>query len=151
MSRSSRLECPTHGLSMSLANVESVHINSAITDPQNPWSPPSLSSHVMQRALQTGNGVCRWGEWEFRCPRVGGGVSQDTHEHTLAGARAHQAPWWNRKARTTRTRVVRPCGQIGRTRVVLGSCRAERTREGGGRRVGMGGVTFSLHTYRVVA
>ena len=50
-----------------------------------------------------------------------------------------------------RTRVVRPCGQIGRMRVVLGSCGAESISEGGERRVGMGGVAFSLHTYHVVA
>ena len=50
-----------------------------------------------------------------------------------------------------RTRVVRPCGQIGRVRVVLGSCSAEGTRKGGERRVGVGGVAFSLHTYHVVA
>ena len=76
---------------------------------------------------------------------MGGEVSQDTREHIWAGARTHQASWWNRKARTTRTRVVRPRGQTGRTRVVLGSCGAESTREGGERRVGMGGVAFSLH------
>ena len=45
----------------------------------------------------------------------------------------------------------RPHGQIGRMRVVLGSCSAESTRKGGERRVGMGGVAFSLHTYHVVA
>ena len=50
-----------------------------------------------------------------------------------------------------RTRVVRPHGQIGRMRVVLGSCSAESTRKGGERRMGMGGVAFSLHTYHVVA
>ena len=36
-------------------------------------------------------------------------------------------------------------------RVVLGSCSAESTRKGGERRMGMGGVAFSLHTYHVVA
>jgi hypothetical protein len=50
-----------------------------------------------------------------------------------------------------RVRVVRPRGQIGRVRVFLGSCSAESTSEGGGRRVGMGGVAFSLHAYHVVA
>ena len=62
---------------------------------------------------------------------MGGEVSQDTHEHIWAGTCTHQASWWNRKARTMRTRVVRPCGQIGRMRVVLGSCSAESTRKGG--------------------
>ena len=82
---------------------------------------------------------------------MGGEVSQDTHEHIWAGTCTHQALWWNRKARTMRTRVVRPHGQIGRVRVVLGSCSAESTRKGGERRMGMGGVAFSLHTYHVVA
>ena len=50
-----------------------------------------------------------------------------------------------------RTRVVRPYGQIGRMRVVLGSCSAESTSEGGERRMGVGGVAFSLHTLHVVA
>ena len=46
-----------------------------------------------------------------------------------------------------RTRMVRPRGQIGRVRVFLGSCSAESTSEGEERRMGMGGVTSSLHTY----
>jgi hypothetical protein len=50
-----------------------------------------------------------------------------------------------------RTRVVRPREQIGRVRVVLGSCSAESTSEGGERRMGVGGVTFSLHTYHAVS
>ena len=62
---------------------------------------------------------------------MGGEVSQDTHKHIWAGTCTHQALWWNRKARTMRTRVVRPHGQIGRMRVVLGSCSAESTRKGG--------------------
>jgi hypothetical protein len=82
---------------------------------------------------------------------VGGKVSQDTHGHIWAGTCSHQASWWNRKARTMRVRVVRPRGQIGRVYVFLGSCSAESTSEGEERRMGMGGVTFSLHTYHVVA
>ena len=92
------------------------------------------------------NGSLGAHEWE--------GESVRTHMDTfgnLAGTCAHQASWWNRKARTMRTRVVRPHGQIGRVRVVLGSCSAESISEGGGRRVGMGGVAFSLHTYHIVA
>ena len=42
-----RLEYPTHGLPMLLANMEGVYINNTIIDPQKPWSPSSLSSHVM--------------------------------------------------------------------------------------------------------
>jgi hypothetical protein len=45
--RSSRLEYPTHGLPMLLANMEGVFIHNNIIDPQNPWSPSSLSSHVI--------------------------------------------------------------------------------------------------------
>ena len=50
-----------------------------------------------------------------------------------------------------RMRMVRPRGQIGRVRVFLGSCGAESTSEGGERRMGVGGVAFSLHAYHVVA
>jgi hypothetical protein len=51
------------------------------------------------------------------------GKSVRTHAGTFeqgAGTRTCQAPWRNRKARTMQMRMVRPCGRIGRVRVVLG-------------------------------
>jgi hypothetical protein len=96
MSRSSRLEHPTRGLPMLLANMEGACINNAIIDPQKPWSPSSLSSHVMhvRRCYVEGVTDRKWGvhaggvhgglgahEWE--------GKSARTHMNTFGQVHVH--------------------------------------------------------------